>query len=146
MSVGVAMQSVYARLKGDAALSSLLAVDPDSGTSAIYDYWGHVDGGPYITLDWTVGAVIDRIIEDGGLQVDIWDRRSGNQSRVPIMQVRDRVVALLDNWVSGGDIHGRLFKEDEAPQDESSSGVRRWRVNFAVRWGRSADIAANTNL
>lgn len=141
MSVSRVMQAIYDRLAGDEPLRYMLAEDPDTHLPAVYDTWTHHETGPYVTLTTQVDDTLDRAIDQGSIQVDVWDRGPQTQGRVSVLDIRDRIVAILDQYYDrSGPSLIRFYKSGESPENEDSGRMRRWRLTFVVRWGRATDI------
>lgn len=136
------IEQVYNRLSTDPILLSMLAQD-QWGLPAIYHEWGEREKGPYLVMTWLGFTITSDDQAQGFLQIDLFDRTTptGSTSYGPLMDIRDRVVHLLDRYRAGAGVtNTRLFHDNEQQMPSDSGRMRRYRVDFQVFYTRTLDI------
>lgn len=129
-------EMVYDRLVDDDGLSYL------TGGTNIYPEQGPRDAPfPYVVQSANAGETnAPWPMRQGRLEIHLWDEAATIER---IMAMRDRVVALLDNWQSNSDDLGGVrvwLASESAIPDENH--IRHYVLQFNVRLYRVADAEA----
>ena len=129
-------EMVYDRLVDDDGLSYL------TGGTNIYPEQGPRDAPfPYLVQSVTASETnAPWPMRQGRLEIHLWDEAATIER---IMGMRDRVVALLDNWQSNSDDLGGVrawLASESAIPDENH--IRHYVIQFNVRLYRVADAEA----
>ena len=113
-----------------------------NGTTGLYNTWAKKDPDmPYLVHRMQEKPLPDGVITDLDYYLDIWDY---NTSMARVLEIRSRVVALLDGEAfvlpSGAIARFRYVSGGDVPED--TKDIQHYATQWKVRIDRRADIKA----
>ena len=128
---------IWYKLTQDDALKTIC-----KGAVRLYNTWAAKDSPmPYLVHRMQEKPLPDGVITDLDYYLDIWDY---NPSMARVLEIRNRVVALLDGEAfvlpSGAIARFRYFSGGDIPED--TERIQHYATQWKVRIDRRADIKA----
>ena len=136
------MQYIFSALTNDATLSAKLSTY--KGLPAVFLDWSQQIDGPYIVLTYLPTSEVATIQVSQALQIDIFERGPDSKdSYFSCLSIRSDLVRILDNLRALDGVENlRVYYDAEQPVSDDDGRYRRYMVNFAMRWNRTADLQA----